>query len=182
MTELFRYPTIFPIMACNPFITAVLDFGAGTFNRTFAVLIAVSVACFSATSILSEDIVRDYNRSFDFSALKTYRWMDAEKRLIARANPQTASLMSDEELDEIIRAAVDEELKKRGFTLATEGFSGFSDHLFRGRPTRSFRFLLRRGPVRQPAVQSLAPLLSTCDTRPTQHQGRNDHRYRQPGE
>jgi len=94
-------------------------------NKKIAVLITVFIACFSATSVLSEDIVRDYDRSFDFSGLKTYRWMDAEKRLIARANPQTASVMSDEELDKIIRAAVDEELKKRGFTLTTGDSADF---------------------------------------------------------
>ena len=94
-------------------------------NKRIGILTALFIASISAAATFSEDVVRDYDRSFDFSQLKTYRWMDAEKRLIARANPQSATVMSDEELDETIRSAVDEELKKRGYSLTTEGSADF---------------------------------------------------------
>ena len=75
--------------------------------------------------VLSEEIVRDYDRSFDFSQLKTYRWMELKHRLLLRANPQATSQVSDEQIDQIIRSAVDEQLKKRGFVLTAETKADF---------------------------------------------------------
>jgi hypothetical protein len=51
--------------------------------------------------------------------------MEAERRLISRARPATTAELSDEKLDEMIRATVDEQLKKRGFTLSNGDSADF---------------------------------------------------------
>ena len=60
----------------------------------------------------SVSVTRDYNKSFDFSTLRTYAWQYGEQ-------PETGNPRIDNDLiDERVRAALDAQLSQKGFVIA----------------------------------------------------------------
>ena len=79
--------------------------------RQFLYLLFIATAFLSAGP--RAQVIRDYDRTFDFQTLKKYAWLEQEKIPIFRAVPVTDS--SDQEIDQLIRAKVDEQLQKKKF-------------------------------------------------------------------
>ena len=74
---------------------------------------------------LAQKITRDYDRSINMKEYKTYSWIEQEKLPIYRADVVENPAMTDEQVDQLIRKAVDEALQKKGLQLLTEGEADF---------------------------------------------------------
>ena len=80
-------------------------------NRTSFLCLAAAVLLSGCSSV---SVKRDYDESFDFSALKTYAWKHD-------VQPETGVPRIDNDLnDRRIRAAVNEDLQAKGFILADD--------------------------------------------------------------
>lgn len=66
------------------------------------------------TSTLAEQVI-DYDRQFDFSALKKFAWLKTDSVPIFRAMPGEQGGLNDEEADQLIKKFIGEELKKKKF-------------------------------------------------------------------
>lgn len=81
-------------------------------RKTFFLLLLLSVG-----PVLGQKTLRDYDRSKDFSAYKTYAWQKDEPMAIVRADPDDEQI-SSEQADQLIRKQVEEMLSKKGLTKA----------------------------------------------------------------
>lgn len=70
------------------------------------------VTLFSLSLASAADVIVDFDRTADFSKFKSYRWMQADSLPIFRALPNQSGAISDQDIDRIIRTAVDEQLAK----------------------------------------------------------------------
>jgi hypothetical protein len=71
---------------------------------------------FPFTNLFSQQIVRDYNHSVDFSSLKKYAWIEREEISIFNAGvPENMRHGDYAEWDRKIHEAVDKELQKKKF-------------------------------------------------------------------
>ncbi len=66
----------------------------------------------------AQKIEVDYQKTVDFSRYETYAWAELERIPIIRAESGTEEVLSDRELDELIRRLVEGQLAKKGFRKA----------------------------------------------------------------
>lgn len=82
-----------------------------------SIFILLSSLVWAVSFLAAGDIIRDYDRSVDFSSLTTYSWLSQEKIPIFRAvKTEVPAEFTDVEADVFIKAKVDDQLKKKGFT------------------------------------------------------------------
>lgn len=76
----------------------------------------VFILLFLVTSSLAfgQNTVRDFDRSKDFSAYRTYAWQKDEPMAIVRADPDEQGV-SSQEADQLIRSQVEQHLSKKGY-------------------------------------------------------------------
>ena len=90
--------------------------------RTMA---GVAIIIFLAPGIsLAQKVSLDYDKSAPFKQYKTYAWVPMEKIPIVAADPSNPQV-SLEVVDRLVRATVQEELKKKGYRHLIEGEPDF---------------------------------------------------------
>ena len=74
----------------------------------------VALALFFS-AVHAQKVTRDYDRSQDFSNLKTFGWVEYEKLPILRIDEPASEDVTDEALDQLMKELVKSALEKKGF-------------------------------------------------------------------
>jgi len=70
---------------------------------------------FCLTPVVAQ-VIHDYDREYDFKAVKTYAWKQVEPMTIIRADPDNKQV-PDETIDKVVRTNVEKQLKKKGLKM-----------------------------------------------------------------